>query len=177
MRHARTAASLHELELKNGDRCGFARPRSPYQTPAPWKPFTKVIAVTPEQILQFASAILFAGLFVFAVFVNFFVGRLWLRALTGGANITVSDILRMRLRKTDANAVVDALIAARQGGVAVTTAEMERALLQGVDLRKITLAAIEAKKQGMDLTLQELIDADLADQLAEKLGARGRSRR
>jgi uncharacterized protein YqfA (UPF0365 family) len=70
---------------------------------------------------------------------------------------------------TTANAVVQALIAARQGGMVVSCTEMERALLQGVDLTKITLAAIHAKKQGLDFTFQELVDAELADQLAEKL--------
>jgi uncharacterized protein YqfA (UPF0365 family) len=135
-----------------------------------------VTAVTAEQIVQIASFILFAGFFVFGIFVNVLIGRLWLRAVMAHANIAPSEILRMRLRKIDANAVVDAVIAARQGGVAVTSKEAERALLQGVDLRKITLAAIEARRQEMEISFQELVDADLSDQLAEKLGTRGRNR-
>jgi uncharacterized protein YqfA (UPF0365 family) len=78
-------------------------------------------------------------------------------------------ILGMRLRRTDVNAVVSAMIAARQGGVSLSWQQVESAHLQGVDLEKVGLAMIEAKKRGMDITYQELVDAERQHRLEEKL--------
>ena len=44
--------------------------------------------------------------------------------------------------------------------------------MQGVDLEKVTLAWVKAIKEGMDISFQELVEADLEERLAEKLGLR-----
>jgi uncharacterized protein YqfA (UPF0365 family) len=128
--------------------------------------------------LETVGTILGAGvaivLFFFALAVNALVGWVWLQALLSGVYVPAVEILRMRLRRTDANAVIKALITAKQGGIDIPCREMERAYLQGVDLRKVSLAAIEANRQGIEITFQELVDADLADQLEEKLGRKHR---
>lgn len=93
----------------------------------------------------------------------------WMRAFTSGTPVSVFDILGMRLRRTDVNAVVRSLIMARQAGVALSCRQVERACLQGVDIEKLTLAMIHAKRQGMELTFEQLVEADLDDRLAEKL--------
>ena len=66
--------------------------------------------------------------------------------------------------------VVKTLVMAHEAGVPLSCTEVESASLQGVDLEKITLAYIRATRENMDLTFQDLVDADLNDQLAAKLG-------
>ncbi len=87
-----------------------------------------------------------------------------------GPPVSVMDILGMRLRRTDVNQIVRTLIMARQAGIALQCQQVEKAYLQGVDLEKVTLAMIEAKKLRQDLTFEDLVDAELAGRLAEKLG-------
>ncbi len=96
----------------------------------------------------------------------------WMQAFMAGVPLSVFDVLGMRMRKTDAKAVVRALIMAHQAGAPLASAEVEKAYLQGVDLEKIVLAYIRAKKDGMEITFRELVDADLDNRLKEKLEGR-----
>lgn len=118
--------------------------------------------------LTMVAVFLLVNVAILVVFLRTF--KPWLRSYMSGTPITVFDILGMRFRRTDVNAVLRALIMARQAGVAVSCRQMESAYLQGVDLEKLTLAMIRAKKQGKDVTFEELVTADLEDRLAEKLG-------
>ena len=125
-------------------------------------------------ILLVAAALFLAvNIVVLVVFAPIFV--LWLQAFMSGTPVPMVAILGMRLRRTDANTVVKSLIMARHAGIALTWRQVEQAYLQGADLVKIILAMIKAKKQGLDLTLEELVEADLEDRLAEKLGQQGSS--
>jgi len=106
-----------------------------------------------------------------AILIVFFqVCRSWMQAMVSGTPVTVFDILGMRFRRIDVEVVLKSLIMARQAGVAISCRQMESAYLQGVDLEKLTLAMIHAKKQGMEVTFEELVQADLEDRLAERLG-------
>jgi uncharacterized protein YqfA (UPF0365 family) len=78
----------------------------------------------------------------------------WMRAYMSRTPVSMFDILGMRFRHIDVNAVLKVLIMTRQAGVAVSCRQMESAYLQGVDLEKLTLAMIHAKKQGMELTFE-----------------------
>jgi len=100
----------------------------------------------------------------------------WLQAFMAGVPISVPQIIGMRLRKVDVRVVVRSLIMATQAGVPVPSVEMERAYLQGVDLEKLTLAMIQANREGKQVTFQELVEADLANRLHDKLGIRNGGR-
>jgi uncharacterized protein YqfA (UPF0365 family) len=127
----------------------------------------EIVLVMAGIFLLLALAVLFMMVKVFAP---------WIRAFTSGVPLSVLQIIGMRLRKTDVQAVVRALIMANQAGVPVPSADMERAYLQGVDLEKVTLAFIQAKKKGMEITFQELVEAELDNRLQEKLGIRKEGR-
>lgn len=96
-------------------------------------------------------------------------GRAWIQALLSGVPLSLFTVVGMRLRRTDAGAVIRALIAARQGGLFLSCREVESAHLQGVDLEKVVLAMVEAKRRGMDVTFQELVNAERQHRLEEKL--------
>jgi len=119
-----------------------------------------LVALVPLLFFLFA-ALIFARIF-----------SVWLHALTAGVPVSVIQILGMKFRKTDPRAVVRALVLATHAGAKVPAREMESAYLQGVDLEKVTLAWVKANKEGMDISFQELVEADLEERLAEKLGLR-----
>ena len=111
--------------------------------------------------------IAFVTLLCLAMFMT--VGPLWLQSCLSGAPVMILDLIGMKLRRTDAKAVIQAMIVAKQGGVEIPWREMEKAWVQGAHLEKVTLAMIQATNQGLDLTFQDLVEADLEDRLADKL--------
>lgn len=131
-------------------------------------------------IAQTEIVLVVAGVFlVLALAILFMLGKVftpWIRSYLSGVPLSVFQIIGMRLRKTDVQAVLRALVMAAQAGAPVSSIEMERAYLQGVDLEKITLALIQAKKDGMKVTFQELVEADLENRLQEKLGMKNGGR-
>ncbi|MBN2294367.1 MAG: flotillin-like FloA family protein [Pirellulales bacterium] len=94
----------------------------------------------------------------------------WLQAYTSGTPVPLISIIGMRLRRIPVQTVLRYLIMAKQSGVDISSNEMERAYLQGVDLEKVTLAMIRSEQESKGLKFQELVEADLENRLAEKLG-------
>ncbi len=123
----------------------------------------------PAQVVEWLFSAAVGILLCLAVVVTQVFGRLWLQACLSGARVQALDILGMRLRGSDAGAIVRAMIQAAQAGLTISCKEMEAAHLQGVDLRKVILAAMQAKREGLPMTFQELVDAELADQLESRL--------
>ncbi len=123
-----------------------------------------------EEMVPVIAGLLFACVFLTFAVIMLSAFRPWLQAFMSGTPVSVMDILGMRLRRTDVSQVVQTLIMARQAGIALQCQQVEKAYLQGVDLEKVTLAMIEAKKLRQDLTFEDLVDAELAGRLAEKLG-------
>ncbi|MEX2187795.1 MAG: flotillin-like FloA family protein [Pirellulales bacterium] len=93
--------------------------------------------------------------------------RPWLRATMAGAQLTVFEIIGMRLRRVDVDAVVAALVAARQSGVEIHQIDLQRAYLAGVDLPTITLAWINAQRKEMDLQFEQLVEMYQQKRLGE----------
>ena len=111
------------------------------------------------------------AVFLLLVFFTFAFTLLpWLQAYMSGTPVSVFSIIGMRLRRISVRKVVQFLIMARQAGVNISCHEMESAYLQGVDLEKVTLAMIHAERVGKDMLFRELVEADLENRLAEKLG-------
>ena len=120
-------------------------------------------------IVLVIAALVLLFFLVSLVFLIAMVVRPWMRAFLSGTPVSVFDILGMRLRRADVNAVLKSLIVARQAGVVISCRQLESACLQGVDLEKLTLAMVHAKKQNMEVTFDELVASDLEGRLAEKL--------
>lgn len=99
--------------------------------------------------------------------------RPWLRATMAGTQLTVFEIIGMRLRRVDVDAVVAALVMARQSGVEIHQVDLQRAYLAGVDLETITLAWIAAERKKMDITFDQLVAMFQEKRLGELLGDEG----
>ena len=122
--------------------------------------------------MQFQLAVM-AGVLVFVLMpmLVFFlyVVRPWARSLLSGIRISLLLIILMRIRSSDVNQIIDALVMALQSGVSIPVEKMERASLQQVDLKKVTLAMIESERRGLALEFDELVEAELSSRLAAKL--------
>jgi uncharacterized protein YqfA (UPF0365 family) len=100
-------------------------------------------------------------LIVFMVLFQF-VG-LYIRALVSGARVTFVDLIGMKLRKVNANAVVNARIEATRAGVqGISLPEMESHVLAGGNLTRVVRAMISANKANIDLPWQTATAIDLA---------------
>ena len=87
---------------------------------------------------------------------------LYVRALVSGAKVGFLDLIGMRLRKVNSNAVVNARIQATRAGLNVNQAEMESHILAGGNLTRVINAMIAANKANIELNWQTATAIDLA---------------
>jgi uncharacterized protein YqfA (UPF0365 family) len=80
-------------------------------------------------------------LFIFLSFLS-----LWIRCVLTGADISIWNLLWMKLRKVNYEMIVKQKIGLVQAGVQVTTADMEAHYLAGGNVEKTALAVIAAHK-------------------------------
>lgn len=95
--------------------------------------------------------------------------RPWLRATMAGSQLSVFEVIGMRLRRVDVDAVVAALVMARQSGVEIHQVDLQRAYLAGVNLETLTLAWIAAQRKQMDVTFEQLVAMYQEKRLGELL--------
>ena len=72
-------------------------------------------------ILLFIAIII--GIVILAIFAQFF--TLWIQALTSRANVTMGDLIGMKLRKVNARTIVESKIRSVKAGLDATTADLE----------------------------------------------------
>lgn len=96
-------------------------------------------------------------LFVFLGFLN-----LWIQCVLTGAQISIWNLLWMKLRKVNFELIVKEKIALVQAGVKVGTSELEALYLSGGNVQKTSLAVIAAHKAGIDLPWATAAAIDLA---------------
>src|SRR6202042_3279508 len=111
-------------------------------------------------ILIVGVFLLLFGLFMVVVFFSFI--RLWVQSLLTGANISIFDLVGMKLRNVDYSMIVRQKIALVQAGVKVTTEDLESHYLARGNVPKTSTAVIAAHKAGMDLPWKTAAAIDLA---------------
>src|SRR5438270_9599502 len=104
------------------------------------------------------------ALIVIVVFLLFFFSflRLWVQCLLTGAQISILDLIGMKLRNVDYAMIVRQKIALVQANVKVSTREMEAHYLSRGNVPKTATAVIAAHKAGMDLPWRTAAAIDLA---------------
>jgi uncharacterized protein YqfA (UPF0365 family) len=90
-----------------------------------------------------------------------FIG-LYVRAMTSGASISMLDLLGMKLRKVNAEVIVQSRIRALRAGLKVGQAEMESHVLAGGRLPNVISAMIAANSANIDLPWNVATAIDLA---------------
>src|SRR4051812_12269230 len=100
--------------------------------------------------------------FLVFLFVFFSFIRLWIQALLTRAEISIFNLIGMKLRNVDYGMIVRQKIALVQAGVKVTTEDLEAHYLARGNVPKTATAVIAAHKAGMDLKWTTAAAIDLA---------------
>jgi uncharacterized protein YqfA (UPF0365 family) len=88
--------------------------------------------------------------------------RLWLQAYFSRADVKLSELIGMWLRKVDARTIVLSKITAIQAGLTLTTRDLESHYLAGGRVPNVVRALIAANRANIDLSLQTATAIDLA---------------
>ncbi|MFA5422384.1 MAG: flotillin-like protein FloA [Phycisphaerae bacterium] len=105
--------------------------------------------------------IVLIGLIVFfLLFVKFF--RLWIQAYSAGANVKLSELIGMWLRRVDSRAIVISKITAIQAGLKLSTKDLESHYLAGGRVPNVVRALIAANRASIDLSFKTATAIDLA---------------
>lgn len=110
-------------------------------------------------IILAAIAALFLLIFMF-IFFSFI--RLWIQSLLTGANISIFNLVGMKLRKVNYEMIVQQKIALVQAGVRVTTEDLESHFLARGNVPRTAAAVIAAHKAGLELPWKTAAAIDLA---------------
>jgi uncharacterized protein YqfA (UPF0365 family) len=100
------------------------------------------------------------GLVILLLVLKF--ARLWLQAFFSRANVKLSELIGMWLRKVDARTIVLSKITAIQAGLTLTTQDLESHYLAGGRVPNVVRALIAANRANIDLTLKTATAIDLA---------------
>ena len=114
------------------------------------------------RVITIAVLILF-GLVAFVAFLLFMkFASLWLQAYFSRADVRLSELIGMWLRKVDARQIVVSKITAIQAGLQLTTKDLESHFLAGGRVPNVVRALIAANRANIDLPLKTATAIDLA---------------
>jgi uncharacterized protein YqfA (UPF0365 family) len=104
--------------------------------------------------------LLLLALVVLLLFVKF--ARLWLQAYFSRADVRLSELIGMWLRKVDSRTIVISKITAVQAGLTLTTKDLESHYLAGGRVPNVVRALVAANRANIDLSLKTATAIDLA---------------
>jgi uncharacterized protein YqfA (UPF0365 family) len=122
----------------------------------------------PQLLLQLGDPVTMAVLIIIVIVVLVFAlimfkfARLWLQAYFSRADIKLSELIGMWLRRVDARTIVLSKITAVQAGLQLTTKDLESHYLAGGRVPNVVRALIAANRANIDLTLKTATAIDLA---------------
>jgi uncharacterized protein YqfA (UPF0365 family) len=96
--------------------------------------------------------------------------RPWLRATAAGTGLTIFEVIGMKLRRVDVDAVIVAMVIAEHGEVEIHQVDLQRAYLNGANLQTVTQAYVAAKHKQLDVTFEQVVDLDREGRLGEVSG-------
>lgn len=99
--------------------------------------------------------------FIVAIIVLNF-GMIWIRALTSGAPVKISELIALRLRSVPVGLIVDNRITAVKSGLDVTIDDLSTHFLAGGNVTMVIQALIAARKAGIHLDFDRACAIDLA---------------
>jgi uncharacterized protein YqfA (UPF0365 family) len=121
-----------------------------------------------HSVLGVAQPVFVATLIIIGIIVLVFLllvlkfARLWLQAFFSRADIKLSELIGMWLRKVDARTIVISKITAIQAGLTLTTKDLESHYLAGGRVPNVVRALIAANRANIELTLKTATAIDLA---------------
>jgi uncharacterized protein YqfA (UPF0365 family) len=127
-----------------------------------FEPNEILMATDPTRVVVTALLIIcgVVVLVVFLLFVKFF--RLWIQAFFARADVKMSELIGMWLRKVDTRTIVISKITAVQAGLKLTTKDLESHYLAGGRVPNVVRALIASNRANIDLSFQTATAIDLA---------------
>src|SRR5689334_10190321 len=93
--------------------------------------------------------VLLAVLIVAILLFNF--GMIWVRALTSGAKVKISELIALRLRRVPVGFIVDYRINSVKSGLEISIDDLSTHYLAGGNVELVVQALIAARKAGIHL--------------------------
>ncbi len=115
--------------------------------------------MSPLLLIVFALLAIFA-LVMLGLFFYFL--KVWIRALSSGASVSIFSLIGMKLRTVPPSLIVDARIRVIKAGLEVSSDLLEAHYLAGGDVINVVSALIAADKANIALTFKQATAIDLA---------------
>lgn len=96
------------------------------------------------------------------IFTHFVPVGLWISALAAGVNVSIFDLVGMRLRRVVPQRIILPLIKANKAGLKVASNQLEAHYLAGGDVDRVVDALIAAERAGIVLPFERAAAIDLA---------------
>ena len=109
-----------------------------------------------------SGVIIILAVFAIALFLNFVPLGLWISAMAAGVDVSIFNLVGMRLRRVPAGKIVLPLVKANKAGISVNTNQLEAHYLAGGDVDKVIDALIAAHRAEIPLTFERACAIDLA---------------
>lgn len=109
-----------------------------------------------------AIVIIVAAVIVLSVFFGFIPLRLWIAALASGVNISIMQLIGMRIRKVVPARIVNPMIKATKAGLTIPINKLEAHYLAGGNVDRVVNALIAAHRAGIPLDFERACAIDLA---------------
>ncbi len=118
--------------------------------------------ISQQNMILIGVALVAVLIFLVFLFIFFSFIRLWIQALLTRADISIFNLIGMKLRNVDYSMMVRQKIALVQAGVKISTEELESHFLARGNVPKTATAVIAAHKAGLDLPWRTAAAIDLA---------------
>src|SRR5574344_1004174 len=109
-----------------------------------------------------SGVVIILAVFAIALFLNFVPLCLWISAMAAGVDVSIFNLIGMRLRRVPAGKIVLPLVKANKAGISVNTNQLEAHYLAGGDVDKVIDALIAAHRAEIPLTFERACASDLA---------------
>lgn len=112
--------------------------------------------------------IILSGAVVLLVLLYFVPINPWLTALFAGVQISLMELVFMRIRKSPVKDIVHGLIASTKAGLGLSSTDLEVHALAGGNVSAVVKTMIQAKNQNLDVTFKEVTGVNLAGEDLDK---------
>ncbi len=110
----------------------------------------------------FIMIFIIVGFSILSFFLNIIPIGLWVSAAAAGINIKLSSLIGMRLRRTNVNVIINAMIKGTKAGLDLSISQLESHYLSGGRVDNVVDALIAAHRADLDLSFERAAAIDLA---------------
>ena len=115
-----------------------------------------------EELLMIPVFTIVAAIFAILVLLHFVPVGLWISALAAGVQISLFNLVGMRIRRVEPRMIVLPLIKGTKAGLGINVNQLEAHYLAGGNVDNVVDALIAAHRAQIDLTFEQAAAIDLS---------------